>query len=207
MSELKPTFFWSDLHIGHAKAIIFDERPFRNVDEMHEALITRYNSTVPENGICYFLGDIGNKPEEIRKVISRMHGTKVCILGNHDGGINTMYNCGFDVVLYSASIYIGDRKLNMTHCPYLGVWREDTSNMKNPGENWHGEHNMKHRKYAMHDDGNFLIHGHIHSRKGKEKSQKILGKQYDVGVCANNFTPISLSTIESWVMTYGKESK
>jgi calcineurin-like phosphoesterase family protein len=208
MSHLKPTFFTSDWHIGHQKAIEYDQRPFRDLNDMHESLIRRYNATVPHSGICYFLGDMGNKTEDIRKVIKRLNGTKVLILGNHDKGITTMYNCGFDVVTYSASIYIGDHKVNMTHCPYIGVWREDTSHMKNRDfgqkENWHGESREKHRRHAMKDDGNFLLHGHIHSRKDKPQSQKILGKQFDVGVTANDYRPVSLSEIESWVMTYGR---
>lgn len=203
--NFKPTFFTSDWHIGHEKVLELDKRPFHNLYEMHEALVTRYNSTVPDNGICYFLGDMGNTTDDIRKVINRLKGTKVLILGNHDKGTTTMYNCGFDVVLYSGTIYIGDHRITMSHCPLLGIRREDTSNMKSGGsDNWHGEHREKHRKSALIDEGQFHLHGHIHSRKDKPESTKILGKQYDVGVSANNYTPISISQIESWVMTYGK---
>ncbi len=202
--NFKPTFFTSDWHIGHEKAIQYDQRPFNNLDHMHETLITRYNATVPDKGICYFLGDMGNKTEDIRKVINRLQGTKVLILGNHDKGMTTMYNCGFDVVLYSASIFIGDHRVTMSHCPLMGLFREDTSKMRNPEENWHGESRPKHQMYAIKDEGQFHLHGHIHSRKNKPQSQKILGKQYDVGVTANNYTPVSISQIESWIMTYGK---
>lgn len=199
----KPTFFTADWHLGHEKAIGYDQRPFKSISHMHECLIARYNATVPENGICYFLGDIGNKTEEVSKVISRLNGTKVLLLGNHDKGMTTMYNCGFDVVLYSASIYIGTNRITMSHCPLLDVFREDCAGMKNPNENWHGESRDKHRMSAIRDEGQFHLHGHIHSRKDKAQSKKILGKQYDVGVCANGYTPVSLSMIESWVMTYG----
>jgi len=207
--NIKPTFFTSDWHLGHEKSLVFDKRPFRDLTHMHETLITRYNSTVPESGICYFLGDIGNQTEVMAKVIKRLNGTKVLVLGNHDKGITTMYNVGFDVVTYVAAIYIGDHRINMTHCPYLGVHRENTSGMTGAGsgeDNWHGESREKHRRSAIKDDGNFLLHGHIHSRPDKPQSQKILGKQFDVGVVANNYAPVSLSTIESWVMTYGKST-
>lgn len=203
--NFKPTFFSSDWHIGHEKAIEYDKRPFRNLDEMHKSLVTRYNSCVPNSGICYFLGDMGNRTEDIKNVITQLNGTKVLILGNHDKGITTMYNCGFDVVLYSASIYIGDHRITMSHCPLLGVFREDTSKMKRGIiENWHGETNPKHRRFSLVNEDQFHLHGHIHSRKDKSQSQKILDKQYDVGVTANNYTPVSVSQIESWVMTYGR---
>lgn len=205
--NFKPTFFTSDWHIGHEKAIEYDKRPFRDLNHMHETLITRYNATVPESGICYFLGDMGNKTEDIRKVISRLNGIKVLVLGNHDKGMTTMYNCGFDVVIYSASIYIGDHRVTMSHCPLMGVWREDTSDIKKSvGENWHGESREKHQRSSLKDEGQFHLHGHIHSRKDKNKSTKILDRQFDVGVPANNYTPVSISQIESWVMTYKKGS-
>lgn len=199
----KPTFFTSDWHISHEKSIQFDQRPFKTLDEMHTSLIVRYNACVPDNGICYFLGDMGNKPKEIAEVVRQLKGTKVLFLGNHDKGMTTMYNCGFDVVMYGGWIYVGDIKVTMSHCPFIGVLREDTSSF-NRGivENWHGETRTHHLKSAVKDDGQFLLHGHIHSRKGKDQSVKILDRQYDVGCVANNYTPVSLSTIESWVANY-----
>lgn len=205
MMNTKPIFFTSDWHIGHEKSLEFDERPFSNLEEMHRSLVTRYNSTVPTDGVCYFLGDMGNKPDDIRKVINQLNGTKVLILGNHDRGMTTMYNCGFDVVLYSASLFLGEHRITMSHCPLKGVWREDTSKMKHGLiENWHGETRDKFNKHTLTDDSQFHLHGHVHSRKNKQESQKILDKQYDVGVTANNYIPVSFSQIESWIMTYEK---
>lgn len=196
----KPIFLTSDWHIGHDKAIEYDKRPFKNMTHMCESLITRYNATVPENGVCFFVGDMGNRPEQIRKVIERLHGTKVLFLGNHDKGMGTLYNCGFDVVLWGGVLYINDVKVTISHCPLIGLFREDTSKMKNPNENWHGESREKHRRFATADEGQYHIHGHIHSRKDKAQSQKILGKQFDVGVTANNYTPVNFKDIVSWVM-------
>lgn len=200
----KPTFFTSDWHIGHDNCLIFDERPFKNIKEMHETLIKRYNSVVPESGVCYFLGDMGNKTEDIRAVMSHLNGTKVLLWGNHDKGISTMYNCGFDVVLLTATILIHKTVVSLSHCPLRGIKREDLTHIKNSveGENWHGESRLKHRRCTMDNFGQFHLHGHIHSRKNKQTSVKILDKQMDVGVVANNYTPVSISTIESWIHKY-----
>lgn len=199
----KPTFFTSDWHIGHEKSLKFDERPFKDLTHMHESLIARYNATVPETGVCYFLGDMGNKTEDMNKVITRLNGTKVLLLGNHDKGMTTMYNVGFDVVLYSATIYIGDHRITMSHCPLNNTFREDTSKFSSGIiENWHGENREKHQRSTITNENQFHLHGHIHSRKTRDQSVKILGKQYDIGVTANNYTPVSISTIEGWVMTY-----
>lgn len=112
-----------------------------------------------------------------------------------------MYNCGFDVVMFSASLVIAKQRVTMSHCPLMGVWREDISDMKGAiaVENWHGESRSKHQNCSLKAEGHFHLHGHIHSRKNKTISQKILGRQYDVGVTANNYTPVSDSQIESWI--------
>lgn len=196
----KPLFFTSDLHIGHEKAIQYDKRPFKDLNHMHESLIRRYNATVPENGVCFFVGDVGNKTEDVKKVIDRMNGIKVLFLGNHDKGMGTMYNCGFDVVLWGGVLYVNDIRVTISHCPLIGIRREDTSKMKNPEENWHGELRAKHMMSATKDEGQYHVHGHIHSRPDKTQSTKILYKQFDVGVCANDYHPVSWDAIINWIM-------
>lgn len=210
--KFHPIFFTSDWHIGHQNSIIFDERPFKNLDHMHRVLINNYNSTVPENGVCYFLGDMGMCGSgELAKVISQLNGTKILVLGNHDKGVNAMYNSGFDAVLHGAVTYIADERVSMSHCPLRGVWREDTTNMRGSDpenlENWHGETRKKHSKLTFNDEGQFHLHGHIHSHPDrKEKSTKTLGKQYDVGVPANNYTPVSYGTLAAWIAEYKRRN-
>lgn len=203
----RPIFFTSDLHVGHQNVIIFDKRPFKDLDHMHEVLINNYNSTVPKNGICYFLGDVGlGSGEVLKNFISRLNGTKVLILGNHDKSMFAMYDRGFDVVLNSAIIYIGDNRVSLSHCPLPGIFREDISEMKNamPGDNWHGE--SKNIKFTSYDDTvDFHLHGHIHStfHNGKPKSTD---RQYDVGVAANDYRPVSMKQILSWIQSVSKSN-
>jgi calcineurin-like phosphoesterase family protein len=199
MRDAKPTFFTSDWHLGHAECLVFDQRPFTDVDHMHRVLINNYNSIVPPHGICYFLGDIGvSSSETAQKVLAQLNGTKVLILGNHDKKSNAMYKCGFDVVLNSASIWLGDYEVTLTHCPLRGLFREDITGMKNAkaGDLWHGE--SKQIKFSIENHGQFHLHGHIHSGPANKKSKSI-GRQMDVGVCANKYRPVSLSEIESWI--------
>ena len=77
--------------------------------------------------------------------------------------------------------------------------------MKNAlvGDNWHGE--TKHRDKALKNYGQFHLHGHIHSPNAG-RSKKILDKQYDVGVDANDFYPVSISCIESWIARYKQDN-
>ena len=202
--DRRPTFFTSDWHLDHANVIIYSKRPFRDVNHMNRVLINNYNATVPENGICWFLGDMGlGSGETIKKALAEMNGTKILVLGNHDKGAEAMYRMGFDAVMYSASLVIAGKQVTLSHCPLLGTFREDVTGMKNaqPGANWHGDH--KNQMYSMHDHGQFHLHGHIHS-PNSGKSEKILGKQRDVGVDANGYRPVSISEIESWITKHGR---
>ena len=50
-------FFTSDLHLGHANVITYDNRPFSSVEEMDEELIRRWNAKVGKGDVVYVLGD------------------------------------------------------------------------------------------------------------------------------------------------------
>lgn len=198
----KPIFFTSDWHIGHKAALTFDERPFRDLEHMHKVLVNNYNAAVLENGICYFLGDIGLCDSGlINSVIRQLNGTKVFIMGNHDPGINALYSMGFDVVMYGAEILIAGELCTLRHCPLKGVWREDTTNMRGsmPGDHWHGESRKKHKLLTCEDFGQFHLAGHIHPRKDKKVSIPNLGRQYDISVVSQNYRPVSISQIESYI--------
>lgn len=195
----KSIHFTSDWHIGHANSIKFDERPFRDLDHMHRVLVNNYNAQVPVDGLCYFLGDIGmSNNETVGKILSELNGTKVLILGNHDKNHAAMYGLGFDVVLNSATIYIAGERVTMSHCPLRRVFREDVTGMRGAKdeEMWHGE--FKNEAYSVTDEGQFHIHGHIHSGPANKKP-RIEGRQMDVGVPANKYRPVSISDVESWI--------
>lgn len=189
-------FFTSDWHVGHSNVLVYDKRPFRDLSHMHEVLIANYNATVGPDGLCYFLGDMGmGKSDVLGKVIERLGGQKILILGNHDKGATAMHRLGFQLVLNMAALEIGNQILTMTHCPLRGVFREDVTGMKgaSSSDNWHGEY--KHHRFSVPDFGQYHLHGHTH----KSEEERTLGRQWDVGVRANKYRPVSLSSIESWI--------
>lgn len=51
-------FYISDWHYGHDNIIAFDNRPFKNVDEMNKVLVDNWNSVVTAGDIVYVLGDM-----------------------------------------------------------------------------------------------------------------------------------------------------
>lgn len=212
---MKNHFVTSDLHIGHEKAIEFDHRPFRNLQHMHSKIIDNFNGVVPTEGITYFLGDIGfNNKDQTREVIQALNGTKICVLGNHDPGVEAVLKLGFDLAIYGAVIYIQGQRVTMSHCPLKGVFREPTAHFRSEHSkgNWHGEN--KNHRYTFSDEGQFHLHGHIHSSKLTEslsedngKRHIYLGRQMDVGCPAHNYRPVSFSHVESWIMRVLKAEK
>jgi calcineurin-like phosphoesterase family protein len=67
------------------------------------------------------------------------------------------------------------------------------------GELWHGE--SRHERFSVPDTGQFHLHGHIHSPNGG-KSERILERQFDVGLPGNKYRPVHVSEIESFIMRY-----
>jgi calcineurin-like phosphoesterase family protein len=76
------TYFTSDTHLQHANIIKYCNRPFKNVDEMDETIITNWNSIVKHDDLVYHLGDIGFG--DIKNVLRRLNGKIVLIRGSHD---------------------------------------------------------------------------------------------------------------------------
>ena len=78
-------YYIADLHLGHADVIRFDGRPFSDLNEMHQVIIDRWNSTVKAADTVYILGDFcWAKESEWPFYVAPLAGQKVLIRGNHD---------------------------------------------------------------------------------------------------------------------------
>lgn len=77
-------FFTSDTHYGHANVIKHAKRPFQGLDDMHAAMIARWNRVVGPNDTVYHLGDVVWRTHLLEEIIAKLNGTKYLIWGNHD---------------------------------------------------------------------------------------------------------------------------
>ena len=95
-------WIYSDPHYFHTNIIRYTSRPFETIEHMNEELIKRHNSKVGKKDTVIIAGDfsLGGKAET-EKVVSRLKGRKILIMGNHDKARsrNWWLNVGFDEVI------------------------------------------------------------------------------------------------------------
>jgi calcineurin-like phosphoesterase family protein len=91
-------FLISDTHFSHSNIIKYEQRPFKDTEEMDEYIIEQWNDTVTDNDIIFHLGDVaicGAKKAE--KILKRLNGRKILIEGNHDSFSKTKWRkLGFE---------------------------------------------------------------------------------------------------------------
>ena len=159
-------FFTADTHFNHSNIIEFCDRPFKDVEEMNETLITNWNSKVGENDEVYHLGDFGYG--ELGGILNRLNGEIVYIQSqewSHEKAV-LQYQDRFVKIAPLMTISIKkEHGVYLTMCHYqMAKWPKSHYN------HWH-------------------LFGHSHARA------KAIGKSFDVGVDGNNFFPYSLKEI------------
>lgn len=127
-------FVTSDLHFFHQNITQASRReilkgfnrPFADVDEMHERLVSDWNSRVGRGDRVFILGDLSfGRPEDTLAMLRRLNGMKWLIRGNHDSAENVKkYAEGLHVVkdYYEAFITTekhGRQRYAMFHFPIL----------------------------------------------------------------------------------------
>lgn len=107
----------SDWHYDHKNILSYDNRPFKTVEEMNEALVRRWNETVSSDDRVFVLGDMFWCSEDRAIPILRsLNGTKVLIIGNHDTHKKREFRDQFSCI--SEYLEIVDEGKNVVLCHY-----------------------------------------------------------------------------------------
>ena len=82
-------WFTADPHYHHDKIIKYCKRPFLHTREMDNTMVARYNSRVQDDDTVYFIGDLfdlqlGKIFPIVEKMVNKLKGRKILILGSHD---------------------------------------------------------------------------------------------------------------------------
>lgn len=177
--------FWtSDLHFGHQTMVTKGWRPFASVEEMNEALISRWNAVVGPEDHVMVLGDVvmGQKVETL-PLIARLNGTKFLVPGNHDpvhpGNPATQRDKWtpefaklFTILPHAVEANVGGHEVQVNHFPFFGDHKEED----------------RMTEWRPVPDGRWLLSGHMHGANGRVQADV---KTIDVGVDANGFAPLS----------------
>lgn len=98
----------ADPHFGHKNILKYENRPFADIEHMDNELIKRWNETVSKNDKVFVLGDVSfHDKETTSKIIHKLHGHKILILGNHDRerSVNWWMSVGFKEVYAYPIVY------------------------------------------------------------------------------------------------------
>lgn len=79
-------FFTSDEHYFHKNVIKYCNRPFVDLKEMHDELISRNNKIVKDSDIVVHLGDTSfeRMKRTMDEIISKLNGNHIFLKGSHD---------------------------------------------------------------------------------------------------------------------------
>ena len=199
----RTTWFISDTHFNHNSVIGFCDRPFKNIEEMNQTIIDNWNKVVKKEDVCIFVGDIFmySNMEQMRNILGQMNGDrKILVKGNHDGKSSEMISAGFSCVVDELVMTIADEKVTVSHYPFrmkemLFRWVKVKAYAKKLMR-WMGIQTQpiyfeKYHDRRPVDRGQFLIHGHTHSK------HKINGKAIHVGVDCRGYKPVNIQEISN----------
>lgn len=160
-------YFIGDTHFGHENVIRLCNRPFENVEEMNEHIISSWNQRVRANDTVFILGDMFFRCNYVTEILSRLKGKKKLILGNHDTWVKRVdcsrYFSSVDTMLETSD---GQRSLTLCHYPMLS---------------W---------KHAMRS---YMVHGHIHNDRRADywPLLQCRDRVLNAGVDINGFKPVT----------------
>lgn len=172
-------YFTADLHIGHDKDFIWEERGFSSVEEHDKEILKRWNEVVKPEDTVYILGDLalGQNGNEWDNIFYDLNGNIFFIQGNHDTNRRiSIYQARYIMNYLGAASFwkYGKKSFYLSHYPTL---------------------------VANKDDKKFLwnLSGHTHSKNKFEYGQYHV---YNVAVDAHNCYPVSIEEIIKDIKNY-----
>lgn len=176
-------YFVSDYHFFHQNILKYDKRPFKDLDEMHDEIIKRWNQVVKKDDIVFYLGDLSfGHFENMNELLHKLNGKIYYTMGNHDKYMDIKSSNRFEEIQDYYDLYVLDidcidkskksQHICISHYPYL-IW------------------NRKHYQ-------SFHLHGHEHQALTTNPEYDWYNKQLvmDVGCNGIDYTPISYKQIK-----------
>lgn len=207
----------SDPHFGHKRIIELCNRPFKSVSHMNESILDNINATVSSRERLVILGDIcmGGIEESMQYLSRILAGELVLVPGNHDRWSFAFKNNTKDEEAAAAKRAFWAEQFALVRGNTLvkedmkpSFWYFEELAWDAPKTHSLAQALFSHYPYAGEsdwkrddrydylrapDDGLPIIHGHVHEQ------WKVNGRQFNVGVDVNGFTPVSEDELVEWV--------
>jgi calcineurin-like phosphoesterase family protein len=171
-------YFTSDHHFGHKNIIKYSNRPFSNLDEMHEVMIERWNAKVGPEDHVYHLGDLALcSPKQLEAILDQLNGKIHLIKGNHE---STALACPHrfewikdyhELVVKDNDFKKGTQLLVLFHYG-MRVWN---------ASHW----------------GTYHLYGHSHGNLEDDPNMR----SFDIGVDCHDFYPLSYQEVKDIMNT------
>lgn len=171
-------YYIADLHIGHAKVIEFDKRPFVDLNEMHRVIVNNWNRVVKTTDTVYIFGDFcWEKEAKWPYYLGPLAGQKVLIRGNHDPKqFSSAVRRFFRDIKDYKEIKDGDRRVILCHYPI-----------------------PFHR--SAYDANCWMLYGHVHTTREQEFMERlrrnVKGSYEKEGDCVGNW--INVGCMMPWM--------
>lgn len=166
-------YYIGDIHFGHSNVIRMDGRPFSNIEEMEDVIITNWNSVVKDTDHVYIVGDFsykGGKPADY--YLKKLKGIKHLVIGNHEKAIisNEKAKSLLESMDFMYDIVDNGHRVIICHYPLA---------------EWNGYFRNAYHVYA-----------HIHNNKNLAyEYMKNLDKALNAGCMINGFYPVTLDQL------------
>lgn len=175
-------YYISDLHLFHENAIKYDNRPFENLEQMHETIIRKWNSKITNGDKVYILGDMSMRGEKeaLISLVATLKGRKIFVRGNHDDLSDYRYQQLFDEI-----------------CDYKEI--QDSFE----GKNFHLV--LSHYpifSWKKMGRGTILLYGHTHNSEEDEYFQKCLAQMTENNcrhVYEQEVKAINVGCMKPWI--------
>lgn len=153
-------FFTADTHFGHNNVIKYCNRPYKDIKEMCEKIILKWNEVVSPLDTVVHLGDFSfANPVLSRRISEALNGYIILVRGNHDSD-KIIDACGFSDVVDFLELKIKDgdiiQKISCMHYP-MAIWPSSHYGA------WH-LHGHSHGAYTIPDRKILDVGWDVHNR-------------------------------------------
>lgn len=159
-------WFTADFHLSHKNIIKYCDRPFKNVEEMNATILDNLFKSVNRGDTLYFLGDLTFDKKIANNFFNVLKDIEIHFIIGNHDSSQVIK-------------IVQDRCTSVSQIKNIRIEEQSITLCHYAMRVWHKSH-----------FNSWQLYGHSHGNLSG------IGKQYDVGVDYNNFSPVSFETLK-----------